>query len=270
MPNPLDNVLESSISPSDFGCDRFAVLHLRGKGRIYAVIPVAMIQCSPAAIGQLADDLDKRARPYWRIEKASVLYCNKPEITASARALDDNPTAQFWVHPQFNRFVDQIRDLIVGEREFVSLPWINWRVVCALAMITYIITAFFPRTNSNTDFTRLHIGWPVTFFVDDTAARWFDAGREESRLSVSALVIDISIACSIAAIAYTLGSSLDSLQFRLRSLCLVTCFAGILFGASRYVGVASLSVIPPAVFQPEPLLDFDPPRPAPAPPLDPR
>jgi hypothetical protein len=102
--------------------DGVAVLQGDWGGQIYAVIPVRMIRCSEHTLQNLLLHLDTEAWSCNENEGASIYYERKPAGTGVAGGMRGGAsTGQLWVHPEFDEIAEQIRRVIVGEQQKISV-----------------------------------------------------------------------------------------------------------------------------------------------------
>jgi hypothetical protein len=97
-------------------------------GQIYAVFPVAAVQCEEATLRRLLADLDSIAWPRNDPDSARVFYERHPAghgITGGKGG--GLAKADGWVHHEFEelRVADQIRDVISGTRHRLDFPTVR-------------------------------------------------------------------------------------------------------------------------------------------------
>jgi hypothetical protein len=103
--------------------DGVAILQGDWGGQIYAVIPASMIRCPTDALHRLLLDLDTKAWSCNDNEGASICYERKPAGTGVGGGMGGGAsTGDLWVHAEFEGVVEQIRAVIVGNRDSIELP----------------------------------------------------------------------------------------------------------------------------------------------------
>ena len=100
-----------------------AILQGDWGGQIYAVIPASMIQCSVDTLHRLLLDLDTLAWSCNENEGASIYYECKPAGSGVAGGMGGGASiGDLWVHAEFDELRDQIRAVLVADRDSIELP----------------------------------------------------------------------------------------------------------------------------------------------------
>jgi hypothetical protein len=108
--------------------DAYVVFEGDDGGQIYAVFPVAVVQCEEATLQRLLADLDSIAWPRNDPGSARVFYERHPTSHGITGGKGGGiAKAGGWVHHEFEelRVADQVRDVVSGMRERLDPPTVR-------------------------------------------------------------------------------------------------------------------------------------------------